>query len=129
METPEQFIDTIKINAQIVPNGPHLSVFYPYPGTVLYDKCVEENLIDDATGMEQCKERTDTVLKLPDFPRKDILFYFENFRNLIQYELLVNKYTILKKLLPLTVRNQKIISLFMKRFIGFKQMLTKIMHI
>lgn len=38
--------ETIEFNKQINPNSVQISIYYPFPGTKLYDKCTEENLID-----------------------------------------------------------------------------------
>ena len=96
-ETPEHFLDTIRINARVVPNHASLSVFYPYPGTVMYDTCVNGNLIENNADKQKFPERKDTILKLPYFSRKQILFYVMNFRNLIQYEAFINKHKFFKK--------------------------------
>jgi radical SAM superfamily enzyme YgiQ (UPF0313 family) len=108
-ETPGRFLDTIRINARIIPNYTQLYVFYPYPGTVLYNHCVKENLFEERNNEILSHERVDTILKLPDFPREDILFYMNNFKRLIRYEYLSNRYGIIKKILPLNLKNQKII--------------------
>ena len=59
-------------------------------------------------------EREDTTLELPNFPRKNISFYVNNFQNLVRYEYLSNKYKIIDKLFPLNLRNQKKIAWFMR---------------
>jgi len=83
-ETPGLFLDTIKINADLNPTKSFLSIFHPYPGTELYDVCHAENLIGEQT--KAIIERTDSVLRLPDFPPEKIRFYFKNFDTLIRYE-------------------------------------------
>lgn len=39
-------LDTINFTDKIKPNFAQFSIFYPFPGTKLYDKCIIENLID-----------------------------------------------------------------------------------
>ena len=119
-ETPEHFLDTIRINAGVVPNHASLSVFYPYPGTVMFDKCVNEQLFKDIASHKKIRERSDTKLKLPDFTMRHILFYVKNFQKLIQYEAFINKHEILKKMFPLNLQNQRIIAFFMRILKGFK---------
>ena len=116
-ETPERFLDTVRINASIRPNSASLSVFFPYPGTVLYDRCVEEDLFDEAREDGSFRERKDTKLKLPNFPRDEIVFYVENFDLLIRYEYLSNKYKLMKKLFPLCLERQRAVVLFMSHCI------------
>lgn len=44
-ETPEMFDETIRINKECEVDYPLLYVFYPYPGTILYEKCITEKYI------------------------------------------------------------------------------------
>ena len=114
-ETPEQFLETIKLNAKVMPEYRSLSVFFPYPATALYDKCIKDNLFPRSMEDEEFfLEREDTTLELPNFPRKNISFYVNNFQNLVRYEYLSNKYKIIDKLFPLNLRNQKKIAWFMR---------------
>jgi radical SAM superfamily enzyme YgiQ (UPF0313 family) len=83
-ETPEHFLDTIRLNAQLKPTKSFLSVFHPYPGTPLYDMCLADSLIGESH--ETLKERTDTILHMPNFPSEKIRFYFQHFNTLILYE-------------------------------------------
>jgi anaerobic magnesium-protoporphyrin IX monomethyl ester cyclase len=46
-ETPSTIMDTLKFVAEVEPDRYKFSVFYPFPGTVLYDYCVEHALIDN----------------------------------------------------------------------------------
>lgn len=83
-ETPECFIDTIKINAAYWPVDAHtLSFFYPYPKTELYELSAREGLIKKGYDLE---ERIYPALNLPYFPEKKMLFYFNNFCNLVKYQ-------------------------------------------
>jgi radical SAM superfamily enzyme YgiQ (UPF0313 family) len=84
-ETPDHFIDTIRINAECWPAKCHmLSIFYPYPKTDLYELSVRENLINERYG--SVVERTSPVLNSQYFPEKKIDFYFRNFERLIKYQ-------------------------------------------
>jgi len=78
-ETPELHKDTIKINQQIQPDSFNLHIFEPYPGTELGDICERENLFDPERKDAVFVGQTDTVLKLPGFPREEILRCFRLF--------------------------------------------------
>jgi anaerobic magnesium-protoporphyrin IX monomethyl ester cyclase len=88
-ETFEQFMDTLNINAIIAPNNANLSVFYPYPGTELYNKCVEEKIINLS---ETVVERHKSILSLYGFPKKKIERIAESFYALVRYQRLVIKW-------------------------------------
>ncbi len=107
------FLDTVRINAAIAPNFPTLSVFFPYPGTALHDKCVDEGLFNSRTEADPVVERLDTVLNLPQFPRSTILFYARNFQRLIEHETLSRTYRIIRCILPLKLGTQRIVAWIM----------------
>jgi radical SAM superfamily enzyme YgiQ (UPF0313 family) len=78
-ETPELHKDTIKITADIQPDSFNLHIFEPYPGTHLGDICTKENLIDPERAGIEFIGQTDTILKMPQFPREEILKSFRRF--------------------------------------------------
>jgi radical SAM superfamily enzyme YgiQ (UPF0313 family) len=78
-ETPEHFQDTIRINQAINPDTVILAIFDPYPGTRLYDECKENGYLSQERQQEKFIPRTDTVLELPSFPRKEIRKCYRNF--------------------------------------------------
>ena len=78
-ETPEHFQDTIRINQIINPDTVILAIFDPYPGTNLYNECQEKKLFSNRTYKKKFIPRTDTVLELPSFSRKDIRKCYRNF--------------------------------------------------
>lgn len=86
-ETPELFLDTVRLTAAIEPDAAIVSVFYPYPGTELDEVCRSQTLLagPEEEGLAG-RERTDTTLRLPDFSRRDILFYSRSFPSLVRYE-------------------------------------------
>ncbi len=88
-ETPEYFLDTVRVNARIKPAGSILSAFYPYPGTELYRIAIEQGLLrEDVANARQSSavvERVDPVFDLPGFPRSLIGFCVRNFDRLIRY--------------------------------------------
>jgi radical SAM superfamily enzyme YgiQ (UPF0313 family) len=112
-ENPKMFMDTIRINADVQPSNHILSIFYPYPGTTLYNVSKEQNLIDETK--EQVIERLDSVLQLPKFPPKDMRFFFNNFDGLVRYEYLRNKAKLLL-MVPLTDKTARLVVWLSKIF-------------
>lgn len=84
-ETPGMFLDTIRLNATLRPELLILSVFYPYPGTELEEICRQQGLLPDCERSDVL-DRRDTILSLPGFSRRDILFYQKHFAQFIRYE-------------------------------------------
>jgi radical SAM superfamily enzyme YgiQ (UPF0313 family) len=76
-ESREDFLDTLKLNQELQPDWHSTSIFFPYPGTLLYDLSKELGLI---RGKLQGKEeRQRAVLDLPDFSAKQIQKEFDSF--------------------------------------------------
>jgi anaerobic magnesium-protoporphyrin IX monomethyl ester cyclase len=46
-ETRKQMLDTIKLNAEVKPRVLHVSIFYPYPGTMSFEMCKREGMLTD----------------------------------------------------------------------------------
>ena len=78
-ESPEIFQETIELNARINPDSFVLGIFEPYPGTKLAEICKRKNLIDPKRSEKLFVGRTDTILNMPQFTRKQILHCFRNF--------------------------------------------------
>ena len=70
---------TVNLNRKIQPSSIVIYIFEPYPGTPLYDVCIENNFIEKEREDEEFVSRTDTILKLPMFPRKEILKCYRRF--------------------------------------------------
>lgn len=75
-ETPEMFEDTIRVNRIIRPDETALNIFFPYPGTEL-DRLCDEMGVKPKEADVPIRERTQSILDLPDFPRNKIMAYFE----------------------------------------------------
>ena len=69
-ETLADFKETVRINRICQPDFHYTSIFYPYPGTVLYSLCEQQGLLkkDLDTEMERCKAN----LGLPGFTKRQI---------------------------------------------------------
>jgi radical SAM superfamily enzyme YgiQ (UPF0313 family) len=89
-----KFYDTVRINAEILPNKPSISVYYPYPGTKLYERCVEDKLVKEEHLREVRSdfiERKGTLLNMEYFPREEIEFCAKYFRSMIGLEYIFTK--------------------------------------
>ncbi|MCE5329737.1 B12-binding domain-containing radical SAM protein [bacterium] len=78
-ETADIHMGTVNLNRKIQPSSIVIYIFEPYPGTPLYDICVENNFIEKEREDEEFVSRTDTILKLPMFPRKEIIKCYRRF--------------------------------------------------
>lgn len=76
-ETPEDFKKTLEVNRRCLPEGNYLSIFCPYPGTELYNRCMERGL--NVQLEDESMERNRPVLGLPEFPDKQVSHYFRWF--------------------------------------------------
>jgi len=84
-ETLEDFQETIDVTRQCRPTfGVAASIFFPYPGTKLFDVCSEQNLLQ-SQARTTFFERTSTVLELPGFSpwqvkKELILIYYKVYK-------------------------------------------------
>ncbi len=69
-ETKREFRETIRINRLCQPDWYLMSVFFPYPGTVLHDRCAEMGILNEPPDITL--ERRKPVLKLPGFSQKQV---------------------------------------------------------
>ncbi|MEE9605472.1 MAG: radical SAM protein [Candidatus Scalindua sp.] len=88
-ETLTDFKETVKCTRACNPSHVHLSIFYPYPGTDLYDVTKEMNLLKEEVIDTQF-ERKKANLDLPGFPRMQIqkefiLFYYNVYKGKMPY--------------------------------------------
>jgi radical SAM superfamily enzyme YgiQ (UPF0313 family) len=65
-------------------------VFYPYPGTHLFDECVARGYLP-ADYLERPANHRESILELPDLRREDIAEYYDRFTDLRQ-RLYVDRY-------------------------------------
>jgi len=69
--------ETILLNRRSQPEGHYTGIFYPYPGTELYDVCLQQGLISKV--LDTKKERMQSVIELPNFSKKQIRRAYEWF--------------------------------------------------
>jgi anaerobic magnesium-protoporphyrin IX monomethyl ester cyclase len=62
--------ETVQLNRKCQPDGHHTGIFYPYPGTELYNICIQQGLIQKAPIVQL--ERRQPVIDLPNFPSAKI---------------------------------------------------------
>ncbi|MFH0811470.1 MAG: radical SAM protein, partial [Pseudomonadota bacterium] len=77
-ETPAEAEETIELNRIIRPNHAQIFVFYPFPGTALYDVCKREGYFSN-------REKTtifegESVLNLPNLTNEQIHYFTEEFK-------------------------------------------------
>ena len=82
-ETPKKCINTIKFVADLKAKYTALSIFFPYPGTNLHEICIQKKYLKKKKISLDFVERADTILKMPNFQRKDILYFYNYFDELI----------------------------------------------
>jgi anaerobic magnesium-protoporphyrin IX monomethyl ester cyclase len=69
-ETLADHMETVALNRQCQPDAHFTGIFFPYPGTKLYDRCVAERLIDGP--LDTRLERQEALLTLPGFSPAEI---------------------------------------------------------
>jgi anaerobic magnesium-protoporphyrin IX monomethyl ester cyclase len=76
-ETYNDFLDTLSLNQELQPDRHSTSVFFPYPGTDLYEKARKMGLIPE--NIDFSSERQKAVLDLPGFRKRQIQQSFDSF--------------------------------------------------
>ena len=69
-ETFSDHMETVSLNRQCQPDNHYTGIFFPYPGTELYDLCIRKNLI--VLPIDNRLERSQPVIELPLFTRSQI---------------------------------------------------------
>jgi radical SAM superfamily enzyme YgiQ (UPF0313 family) len=83
-------LDTVKLNANIEPIDIHVSVFAPYRGTALYDKCMKEGSIKGSNFLKGSYFEQ-PVLELKGLKPQEIEFAVKNFGNFFRYYIQLKK--------------------------------------
>jgi len=79
-ETPEKFRETAELLRKIQPNLYSLSIYFPFKGTALYRQACERGYIEkDFEVPDDFISRRDTLLRMPDFARGEILASVKRF--------------------------------------------------
>lgn len=69
-ETLNDFKETIEMNRKCLPDWTGNSIFYPIPGTELYNQCQKQGLLKG--HIDTAMERSRAILDLPGFSRRQI---------------------------------------------------------
>lgn len=76
-ETPADHWETVEVNRTICPNRADTCIFYPYPGTDLYETCQKMGLLTH--HKETTAERFRATLDIPTFSKRQIQHAYEWF--------------------------------------------------
>ena len=82
-ETLARARNTVKLNARLRPGAIQLSIYYPYVRTELYEFCKDHGYLTGKSLDSYFEE--ETTLRLPEFPREQILFAYRNFHDFVAY--------------------------------------------
>lgn len=74
-ETLKDYFETVSVARQCEPAGLYPSIFYPYPGTHLFNLAAELKLFDPAK-IRPTAERSRAYLELPGFSKRRIWFEY-----------------------------------------------------
>jgi radical SAM superfamily enzyme YgiQ (UPF0313 family) len=77
-ETEKAVQDTYDLNKEIQPDDMHVSVFYPYPETILYRLCEQEGFLTDKN--KDGYFGSGSTLNLPTLSEKQINFYYRKLK-------------------------------------------------
>ena len=82
-ETLSKALNTVKMTAKLRPDDIQTSIYYPYADTELYELCKENGFLGDKI-LDSYFE-PDSILNLPGFPKKKLLFAYREFRIFVSY--------------------------------------------
>lgn len=89
-ETARDIEETIALNEELEPDDFGYFIFYPYPGTHLFDLCRNEGYLPE-NWLDMPANNRQSVLNLPDLTKDDIELYYERF-SIIRERTYMNKY-------------------------------------
>lgn len=69
-ETYDDYMETVSLNRQCQPDNHTTGIFFPYPGTDLYDTCVREGFI--SIPLDHRLERHQSLIDFPNFSKPQI---------------------------------------------------------
>ena len=118
-ETYDDYMETVSINRQCQPDSHSTGIFFPYPGTELYGKCIQEGLIK--FPIDHQLERSRAVIDNPHFSKSQIqkAHLWFNYRVYKGYKPL---WLILMKTLVIKVRSNMNIYTFVRKIVRLLRM-------
>ena len=69
-ESLNDHIETVLLNRQCQPDGHYTGIFFPYPGTELYNTCIKQGLLKGSVNTQV--ERSQAIIELPNFTKAQI---------------------------------------------------------
>jgi len=69
-ETRDTYMETVSLNRQCQPDMHYTGIFFPYPGTKLYETCVQSGVIEGP--LDYRLERKRATLDFPQFSKRQI---------------------------------------------------------
>lgn len=69
-ESLSSHMETVALNRQCQPDGHYTGIFVPYPGTEIYDTCIEKGLMKNKIDARM--ERKQVAIESPDFSKSQI---------------------------------------------------------
>jgi radical SAM superfamily enzyme YgiQ (UPF0313 family) len=77
-ETADDIEETIALNDELEPDDFGYFVFYPYPGTRLFDLCRQEGVLP-VNWLNLPANNRESILNLPDLTKDDITHFYDRF--------------------------------------------------
>jgi radical SAM superfamily enzyme YgiQ (UPF0313 family) len=71
-DTYENYLETVRLNQAIRPDGYQITIFYPYPGSDLFNRAKEMGLLTNNTFRDSFVSKS--LLRMKQFPRWKISF-------------------------------------------------------
>ena len=81
-ETARNILETIKLNVRLKIGETQVTIFYPFPGTEIYEICRSNGMLPSETR-ELDDYFTDSSLNLPTITRDQVRFFRYNFQRLV----------------------------------------------
>ena len=94
-DTYENYLETVRLNQAIRPDGFQITIFYPYPATDLFNYAKERGLLTDNTFRDSFE--SGSLLRMKQFPRWKISFA----KNTFGYRLWSGDKTFLRRIVYL----------------------------
>jgi radical SAM superfamily enzyme YgiQ (UPF0313 family) len=94
-DTYENYLETVRLNQAIRPDGYQITIFYPYPGSDLFNRAKEMGLLTENTFRDSFESQS--LLRMKQFPRWKISFA----KNTFGYRLMSEEKTFLQEMVLL----------------------------
>ncbi len=115
-----EMLETVKLNSEIGTEILQLFIFYPFPGTRLYQVCKDKGLL---TGQEYQDFNTESVLKMSALKKIQVHFIRDYFSRLVVlYRRLKSRGKsgrIIERILDAVIQNRVILPILYPNMLGF----------